>query len=109
MKDMFEVANAGVRAQHELDVALTEAYNAAMRLVEVTEVGLQLGMMTKAIAAKTILADARTIPGQIAAVAAAAARLHAEQTKICQANGCDTPAPASVGGVVISPMGGGGR
>lgn len=107
MKDMFEVANAGVRAQHELDVALTEAYNASMRLVEVTERGLQLGMMTKAIAAKTILADARTIPGQIAAVAAAAARLHADQTKACQLNGCDVPSPSSVGGVVIK--GGGDR
>ena len=108
MKDMFEVANAGVRAQHELDVALTEAYNAAMRLVEVTEVGLQLGMMTKAIAAKTILADARTIPGQIADAAFAAAELHARQTVICQECGVDTPAPASVGGVIV-PFGGGDR
>lgn len=107
MKTIFEVADAGVRAQSELDAALTEAYNAAMRLVEVTERGLELGMVTKAIAAKTILADARTIPGQIAAVAAAAARLHADQTKVCQANNCDTPAPSSVGGISI--MGGGDR
>lgn len=107
MKDIFEVADAGVRAQSELDAALTEAYNAAMRLVEVTERGLELGMVSKAIAAKTILADTRSIPGKIAAVAADAARLHAEQTKICQLNGCDTPAPASVGGISI--MGGGDR
>lgn len=108
MKTIFEVTDAGVRAQSELDAALTEAYNAAMRLIEVTERGLELGMVTKAIAAKTILADARTIPGQIAAVAASAARLHAEQTKVCQANGCDVPTPKSVGGVVM-PMGGGDR
>lgn len=107
MKTMVEVADAGVRAQSELDVALTEAYNAAMRLAEVTERGVELGMVTKAISAKMIIADARSVPGQIAAIAAFAARLHAEQTKICQANGCDTPAPSSVGGIVV--MGGGGR
>lgn len=55
MKDIFEVADAGVRAQSELDVALTEAYNAAMRLAEVTERGVELGMVTKAIAARRSL------------------------------------------------------
>ena len=107
MKDMHEVTAAGVAAQAAIDKHLTAAYKAALKLSKVTERGVELGMVTKAIAAKTIIADARSLPGQIAEVAALAARLHAEQTRICQANDCDTPSPDTAGGVVI--LGGGGR
>lgn len=109
MRSMEEIVAAGVKSQAAIDKHLTAAYKEALKCAKITEEGVAAGMVPKAIAAKTIIADARSIPGQIAMVAAAAARLHAEQTRICQLNGVDTPAPSSVGGVEISPMGGGDR
>lgn len=107
MKTMEEVVAAGVKSQAALDKHLTAARKEAAKLAKITEAGVSLGMVTKAIEAKQIIADAHCIPGQIAAAASQAARLHAIQTKICQQNGVDTPAPDSVGGVVV--FGGGGR
>lgn len=107
MKNMEEVVAAGVQHQANLDKYLTKAYNSAIALVNVTEKGVELGMLNKAIAAKQIISEAREVPGIIARAASAAANLHAKQTKICQDNGVDTPAPGSAGGVTI--QGGGGR
>lgn len=108
MKTMEEVVAAGVKAQAALDKHLTAARKEAAKLAKITEAGVSLGMVPKAIEAKQIIADSHVIAGQIAAVASQAAKLHAIQTKICQQNGVDTPAPASVGGVIM-PMGGGDR
>lgn len=104
---MEKIVAAGVKAQAEIDMHLTKAYKAALRLAKITEDGVAAGMVPKAIAAKTIIAEARELPGLIAGAASAAAKLHAKQTIICQDNGVDTPAPASVGGISI--QGGGGR
>lgn len=106
MKTMQEVAFEGVKAQAHMDKFLTQAYNAALRNVEVTERGVAL-KMRPAIKGKQMIARARKIAGMIAAAAEEAALLHAEQTAACVANGCDTGALDSVGGVVI--MGGGDR
>lgn len=107
MRTMEELVAAGVKTQAAIDKHLTAAYKEAVKLSKITEEGVSLGMVPKAIAAKTIIADARSLPGRVAETAAFAARLHAEQTRICQANGVDTPAPASVGGIGI--LGGGDR
>ena len=107
MPTIEETVNAGVQAQADIDKYLTKAYRAAQRLANITEDGVELGMVTKAIAAKQIIAEARAIPGLIAQVASAAANLHAKQTKICQDAGVDVVPPASVGGITI--QGGGDR
>lgn len=107
MKTMEEVVAAGVKSQAALDKHLTAARKEAAKLAKITEAGVSLGMVTKAIRAKTIIAEAHRIPGLIADAAFAAAELHAKQTAICQENGVDTPTPDSVGGVVV--FGGGGR
>ncbi|MFT2211518.1 hypothetical protein ACLJYM_06485 [Rhizobium giardinii] len=107
MKTMEEVVAAGVAAQASIDKHLTLARKAAEKLAKVTARGVELGMVPKAIKAKALMAEAHVIPGLIASAAFAAAELHAKQTIICQENGVDTPAPASIGGV--STMGGGGR
>lgn len=107
MDTVEDVVAAGVQAQADIDRHLTKAYMAALRLAEITPKGVEFGMLTKAIAAKQIIAESRELPGLIAHAAAVAASLHAKQTKICQENGVDTPAPGTGGGVVI--QGGGGR
>jgi len=107
METMQDVVAAGVQAQADLDKHLTKAIRAANWLAEITAKGVELGMMTKAIAAKSIIAEARIIPGLIATAAHAAAELHIKQTRICQENGVDTPPMTSGGGVVI--LGGGDR
>lgn len=107
MDTVEDVVAAGVQAQADIDKYLTKAYRAALRLAEVTAKGVEFGMLTKAIAAKQIIAESREVPGLIAHAAAMAAALHAKQTKICQDNGVDVPAPGTGGGIVI--QGGGGR
>ena len=107
MKDMNEVVAAGVAAQASIDKHLTLARKAAEKLAKITEAGVRMNMVPKAIKAKALMAEAHCIPGLIATAAFAAAELHARQTIICQENGVDTPALASIGG--ISTMGGGGR
>lgn len=107
MKTVEEVVAAGVKAQADLDRHLTRARKTAEKLAKITEAGISFGMVPKAIKAKTVIAEAHRIPGLIAEAAFAAAELHAKQTAICIENGVDTPAPDSVGGVVI--LGGGGR
>ena len=107
MKTMEDVVAAGVAAQAAIDKHLTAARKAAERCAKITEEGVRLGMVPKAIRAKSLMAEAHRLTGMIAAAAFAAAELHAKQTVICQENGVDTPTPASVGDVVI--MGGGGR
>jgi len=107
MPTIEETVNAGVQAQADIDKYLTKAYLASQRLASITEDGVELGMVTKAIAAKQIIAEARAIPGLVAKAANAAADLHAKQTKICQDAGVDVIPPSSVGGVSI--LGGGDR
>lgn len=107
MKTVEDVVAAGVAAQASLDKHLTAARKTAEKLAKITERGVELGMVTKAIRAKTLIAESHRIPGMIAGAAFAAAELHAKQTIICQENGVDTPALAKVGDVVL--MGGGDR
>jgi len=107
MNDMRDVVAAGVKAQADIDKHLTAARKAAERCAKITEEGVRLGMVPKAIRAKSLMAEAHRLTGMIAGAALAAAELHAKQTVICQENGVDTPTPASVGDVVI--LGGGGR
>jgi hypothetical protein len=107
LKTVEDVVAAGVAAQAALDKHLTAARKTAEKLAKITERGVELGMVTKAIRAKTLIAESHRIPGMIADAAFAAAELHAKQTVICQECGVDTPAPATVGDVVM--MGGGDR
>jgi hypothetical protein len=107
MPTIEETVAAGVKSQASLDTLLTRARKEAEKLAKITEQAVSLGMVPKAIRAKTIMAEAHRIPGLIASAAFAAAELHAKQTVICQENGVDTPVPASVGEVVI--MSGGTR
>ena len=107
MPSIEETVAAGVAAQADIDKHLTKAYRAAQRLASITEDGVELGMVVKAIAAKQIIAEARELPGMIASAASAAANLHAKQTKICQDAGFDIAPPATAGGISI--LGGGDR
>lgn len=106
MKDIFEVAIEGAKAQSDLDRYLTKARKAALRLEEVSERGVELGMV-KPIRGKIMINQARAATGKIADAALALAVLHKEQTMVCAENGCDIPPVTSVGG--ISVMGGGDR
>jgi hypothetical protein len=110
MKDMNDVTAAGVQAQSDIDQFLDKAYKAALRNIEVTEKGVEFGMV-RALKGKKMIATARKLAGLIAAAAECAAELHIEQTAACVANGCDTGALTSVGGVtllaVAQPLGGG--
>jgi hypothetical protein len=102
-----EIAIKGAAAQGKIDKYLTLAYKAALENARVTELGINAGMVTKVIEAKTIAAEARELPGMIAAAAKAAALLHAKQTQLCIKNDCDLPTPTSAGGITI--LGGGDR
>lgn len=106
--DMQEIAIKGAAAQSKIDKYLTLAYKAALENARITQAGIEAGMVAKVIEAKTIAAEAREIPGMIAAAAKAAAFLHAKQTAICIKNDCDLPTPTSAGGIVVV-QGGGGR
>jgi hypothetical protein len=106
MKDIFEVAIEGAKAQTDLDKLLTKALKAARRLEEVTERGIELGMV-KPIRGKVLLSQARAATGAVSSAAHAFAVLHKEQTMVCAENGCDIPPVTSVGGVSV--MGGGDR
>jgi len=107
MTSMQEIAVKGAAAQSKIDKYLTLAYKAALENARITSLGIQSGMVSKVIEAKTIAAEAREIPGMIAAAAKAAALLHAKQTALCIKNDCDLPTPASAAGITI--MGGGDR
>jgi len=104
-----EIVAAGVAAQASIDKHLARAYAAAGRLVEVTERGVEEGMVT-GIAAKKIIADARAAQGAIAGVAGQFATLHQDQTAASVAAGADLGSVTMAGGVIVggvSPMGGG--
>ena len=106
MNDIFEVAAEGSKAQTDLDKYLTKALKAARRLEEVTERGVELGMV-KPIRGKILINQVRSATGKISDAAYALAILHKEQTMVCAENGCDVPPVSSVGGISI--MGGGDR
>lgn len=104
-----EIVEAGVAAQALVDKHLALAYKAAGRLVKVTEAGVTQGMV-QGIAAKKIIADARSGQGAIAAVAAHFATLHQAQTTASIAAGADLGSVTTAGGITIggvSTMGGG--
>lgn len=67
LETIEDVVSAGVEAQAKIDKYLAKAYAAAEQLTKVTEAGISLGMV-QGIAAKTIVADARSGQGAIAAV-----------------------------------------
>lgn len=106
--DMQEIAIKGAAAQSKIDKYLTLAYKAALENARITELGIQAGMITKVIETKIIAAEAREIPGMIAAAAKAAALLHSKQTALCIKNGCDLPTPKSAAGIIVA-LGGGDR
>lgn len=106
MNTMQDVATEGAKAQAEIDKYLTKAFKAARRLEDVSEKGVELGMV-KPIRGKTLIAEARAATGKISSAAHAFAVLHKEQTFCCVENGVDVPAMTSAGGISI--MGGGDR
>ena len=106
MKDIFEVAIEGAKAQAEIDRLATKLLKASRRLEEVTEAGVAFGMV-KPIRGKILLTQARAATGIVASAAHAFAVLHKDQTMVCAENGCDIPPVTSVGGVSV--MGGGDR
>ena len=108
LETVEDIVSAGVAAQVSIDRHLTLAYKAAAKLVRVTERGVEEGMV-QGIAAKKIIADARSGQGAIAAVAGHFAQLHLAQTTACVAAGADLGSVTTAGGVTIggvSPLGG---
>ena len=104
-----EIVSAGVAAQASIDRHLTIAYKAAAKLVRVTERGVEEGWV-QGVAAKKIIADARSGQGAIAAVAGHFATLHQAQVIAATIAGADLGSVTTAGGVTIggvSPMGGG--
>lgn len=109
LETVSEIVEAGVAAQALIDKHLAAAYKAAEKLTKVTTRGVEEGMVT-GIAAKKIIADARSGQGAIAAVAAHFATLHLAQTTASVAAGADLGSVTTAGGVTIggvSTMGGG--
>jgi len=64
MTKMQEIASSGVQAQADIDRHLDKAYKAALRNIEVTENGVEAGMV-RAIKGKAMIAKARKIAGMI--------------------------------------------
>lgn len=110
LETIEDVVSAGVEAQAKIDKYLAKAYAAAEQLTKVTEAGISLGMV-QGIAAKKIIADARSGQGAIAAVAGHFAQLHLAQTTACVAAGADLGSVTTAGGITIGGVGtlGGGR
>ena len=110
LETVEDIVSAGVAAQVSIDRHLTLAYKAAAKLVRVTERGVEEGMV-QGIAAKKIIADARSGQGAIAAVAGHFAQLHLAQTTACVAAGANLGSVTTAGGVTIGGVGilGGGR
>jgi hypothetical protein len=107
-----DIVADGVKAQALMDKHLTAAMKAAERYAGAIKDAIEAEMFEKALEAKLILAQARTLPGQIAACAAAAASLHISGTELAKANNVDLGSVTTLGGVDwpgMSTMGGGGR
>lgn len=96
-----EIVAAGVKEQALIDKHLTLAYKAAVRYSKVIENAITEGMITQALSAKKMLADARSLPGKVADAASAAAVLHISGTSVAIANDVDLGSPLSVGGVTL--------
>ena len=104
-----DIVSAGVDDHVRLDKHLARAYAVGVHLVQVTERGVEEGMI-QGIAAKQVIADARAALGLVAVAAAAYAKLHQVQTDACVADEVDLGSVTTAGGVVIggvSVMGGG--
>lgn len=110
METMEEVAAEGIIAQANIDRYLSKAYKAALRNVEVTERGVELGM-ARDVKAKLVIARARAAAGSVALAAEIAAELHQLQVEICQANDVDLGNLTTAGGITIGGFSteGGGR
>lgn len=110
LETVEDIVSAGVAAQASIDKHLALAYKAAKRLTAVTEAGVAQGMV-QGIAAKKIIADARSGQGAIAAVAGHFATLHQAQTTASVAAGADLGSVTTAGGITIGGVGtlGGGR
>lgn len=104
LTSIADIVQAGVDAQARIDRYLAKAYAAAERLTGVTVRGIEEGMVT-GIAAKKILADARSGQGAIAAVAGHFAALHQAQTTASIAAGADLGSVTTAGGVTIGGVG----
>lgn len=105
-----EIVTAGVAAQALIDRHMTLAYEAAAKLVRVTERGVEEGWV-QGVAAKKIIADARSGQGAIAAVMAHFATLHQAQVTAATLAGADLGSVTTAGGITIGGIGilGGGR
>jgi len=102
------IVAAGVAAQASIDRHMTIAYKAAAKLVKVTERGVEEGWV-QGVAAKKIIADARSGQGAIAAVMAHFATLHQAQVTAATIAGADLGSVTTAGGITIggvSPLGG---
>ena len=109
-----DIVQRGVEAHALIDKHLARAFKAAEKYAGVVENAITAGMFQgRALVAKEMLADARSLPGEIAAAARHAAHLHRSGTDVAIANDVDLGTVTSVGGVElpasIGIMGGGGR
>ena len=105
--DMKEITALGVTLQAKLDEQLTAARKTALALAEVTENGVEAGMV-RPLEGKLIINEAYAVAGAVSNAAVLAAALHIKQTKACVANDCDTGSVSSVAGIaVITPKSGG--
>ena len=100
---MEEIVQLGVKNQALIDKHLTLAHKAATAYAEkVIAPAIEVGMFGKALEAKLMLAQARSLPGKIAEAAKLGAELHISGTAVAIANGVDDlGSPATVGGVTI--------
>lgn len=98
-----DIVTAGVTAQASIDKHLARAYQKAEALTRATERGVEEGMV-QGIAAKKIIADARSAQGKIAEAAAAFAVLHRAQTDACIEAGADLGTVTTAGGITIGGM-----
>ncbi|WP_421591287.1 hypothetical protein [Shinella sp. M27] len=110
------IVERGVKAQALGDKYLAAALKQANAYAKVVEDAVKNGFFTDALEAKRMLAQARTVAGQIAAAAESLAELHQSGTQLAIDNEVDLGSVSTVGGVPfvkrtggVVVFGGGGR
>lgn len=110
------IVERGVKAQALGDKYLASAWKQANAYAKVVEDAVKNGFFTDALEAKRMLAQARTVAGQIAGAAETLAELHQSGTHLAIDNEVDLGSVSTVGGVPfvrreggVVVLGGGGR
>lgn len=112
-----EIVTRGVTAQALVDKHLAQAFKFASEYAGVIEDAVKAGFFSSGLEAKAMLAEARSLPGQVAECALAAAMLHQSGTQLAIDNEVDLGSVTTVGGVPFTKrddggfttQGGGGR